>query len=280
MCISMRVWLIIAAFMLAACLLAVPTSVWSSGGGGGGSGSGGGSSGSSVESSSGGSSGSMKSWSRPELELIFKDVSPERKGQMIEAFRGTTITRRQLLEVRQAVFEQSARDAERTAAILGNLMTCLEVMDKAGQVSQAGLSFVPGVGWATSAGLGAARGAADSYRDGKSGSDIAADALMGGAASGIVGKFSPLNADKAFNTARVGMKMARTSASKKVQDKAAEVAARAVARYSGAKVAEAKAEEALGAAMNEAAQVMGVKNEAPAPEYQSISLSAVDWHGP
>lgn len=277
--VSVRRFMVVAACVLVVCLLGSGIALASGSGGGSSSGSSSGSGGSGAYESSGGS-GSMKSWSRQDLELIFKDVQPERRSEMVQAFRGTTITRRQLLQIRQSIFEQSARDAERSAAILGNLLTCLEVMDKAGQISQTGLSFVPGVGWVTSASLGAARGAADSYRDGKSGAEIATNALTGGAAAGLVGKFSPLNADKAFNTARVGVNIARTTASKEVQKKAAKVAAKAVSRYAGAKVAEMETGEALGAAMNEAAQVMGVQNRAPEPDYQTMSLSAVDWQGP
>lgn len=265
-----------AACLMAFSLIMVPTTVWANEGGGGGGGGGGSSA---IDQTSGGTMGgsqSIAAWGQSELENIFKDVDPKRKGALIDAYRGTTITRRQLLLIRQSVFQESAREADRNTAILDTLMKTLQVLDTAGQYSQLGLSFVPGVGWVTSTSLGAARAAADGYRDGKTGSEIAADVLIDGAASAIVGaKFSSLNANGALSMAKRSIKLTRTSVVKGTPQKAAKIAVKALGRYGTIKAAEIKATDALKSVVTDAAQAVGAKNMAVAPSYRITTPSGL-----
>ena len=128
-------------------------------------------------------------------------------------------------------------------------------------------SFVPGVGWVTAASLGAARGAANAYKDGKSGAEIATSAFTSGAASALVGKFSPGNADAAFSTARGAANLARNAASAKVRERAKRVAVKAAGRFAATKAAEYGGEKAVGAAINSAAKNVGVQNRATPRQY-------------
>ena len=143
----------------------------------------------------------------------------------------------------------------------------LEILDKMGEISQTGLSFVPGVGWVTSATLSAARGGANAYRDGLGTKGIVKGVVISATSSAIVGKFSPLNADKAFNTARAGINVARNTVSTQVRNKALTVAAKAMARFGLKKKLEGEVEGQLGKTMEALADYASAPNVAQQPSY-------------
>lgn len=105
------------------------------------------------------------------------------------------------MALRQRILEDLQRAEQMESAIDRGLCATVEGIDELGQKVQFVLAFVPGVGWVTSIGLGAARGGANSYRDGKGTEEIVTNTLAAGAASGIIKKLSPLGADKALKTA-------------------------------------------------------------------------------
>lgn len=206
-------------------------------------------------------------WKPSDLADIFGSLKPSEQDTLITAFTGSTISKRELLTVRQIFLEAESDRLNNQAALWDAMVKTLEILDKTGQYAQDGLSFVPGVGWVTAAALGAARGGADAYRDGKSGTDIVKGIVIGGGASGLVGKFSPLNADKAFTTARAGINLARHAISQKVKAKALKVAAKAAARYGVKKGTEMAAEKGLGATFQAIADRAGATNYAGVPSY-------------
>lgn len=206
-------------------------------------------------------------WKPSELVSIFGTLNPSQQDTLITAFTGSTIEKRDLLTIRQVFLEQNSNAANNEAAMLDACVKTLEVLDKLGEYSQEGLSFVPGVGWVTAAALGAARGGANAYRDGKTPSDIVKGIVIGGGASGLVGKFSPMNADKAFTTARAGINLARNAITKKVRERATVVAVKAVARYGAKKGVDYGAEKAIGKAMEQAANILSAENRASVPDY-------------
>lgn len=237
-------------------LLLAPASVLAYGGGGGGGGG-----------DVGGNSRNIDPWSSNELATIFSSVTPEQKSNLVDAFTGTTITKRDLLTVRQVFLEKNSSDANRDADILDAMVKTLEILDKTGEYTQEVLSFVPGVGWVTAASLGAARGGANAYRDGKSAGEITRAVFINGSASALVGKFSPMNSDTAFNTARAGVNIARNTLSTEVRKRAMKVAAKALGRFGGKKAAEYGAEKGVGAMMEAAADAVSAKNHASVPSY-------------
>ena len=209
----------------------------------------------------------IEAWTPSELADIFHNVSPDQADTLITAFTGSTINKRDLLTIRQVFLENNSNAANREAAILDACVKTLEVMDKVGEYTQEGLSFVPGVGWVTAAALGAARGGANAYRDGLDGKAIVKGIVIGGGASGLVGKFSPVNADTAFTTAKAGINIARNAVSKQVRDKALKIAAKAMGRYGLKKGAEYGTEKGLSKTMESLADYMSAPNMAQQPNY-------------
>lgn len=244
----------VVAFLLALTLLLAPTEASAYGGGGG---------------DVGGPPKDLKidPWKPSELVDIFGNLNPSQQDTLITAFTGSTITKRDLLTIRQVFLEQNSNAANNEAAMLDACVKTLEILDKLGEYSQEGLSFVPGVGWVTAAALGAARGGANAYRDGKAPGDIVKGIVIGGGASGLVGKFSPMNADKAFSTARAGINLARNAITKKVRKRATVVAVKAIARYGAKKGVDYGAEKGIGKAMEQAVNILGAENRASVPDY-------------
>lgn len=206
-------------------------------------------------------------WTRAEVAEIFSGLSPAEHNTMVEAFSGSTISKRDMLTVRQVFLEGYANEARSDAEMLDACVKTLEILDKMGEITQEGLSFVPGVGWVTAATLGAARGGANAYRDGLSRGDIAKGIVIGGGASALVGRFSPTNADKAFNTAKAGINLARNTVSQEVKTRAIGVAARAMERYGIGKAMDYGAEKGLGKAMEKLADYVGAPNMAQQPNF-------------
>ena len=239
---------------LALCLLLTPALAWAYGGGGGGG-------------DVGGSGSNIEPWTPAELSSIFQSTSPSQKNTLVEAFTGSTISKRDLLTIRQVFLEKNSAAANNEAAMLDACVKTLEILDKMGEISQTGLSFVPGVGWVTSATLSAARGGANAYRDGLGTKDIVKGVVIGATSSAMVSKFSPLNADKAFNTARAGINIARNTVSSQVRNKALAVAAKAMARYGLKKKVEGEIEGQLGKSMEALADYVGAPNVAQQPSY-------------
>jgi len=277
------------ACMLAISLLLTPSIVWAYGGGGGSdSGGGGGTIGSS------GSMGGVKSidpWSPAELGSIFHSLTPEQKDTMVETFQGSTINKRDLLTIRQVFLEQNSAAANRDAEVMDALVKTLEVLDLAGQYAEAGLSWVPGVGWVTSGALAGARAGANAYAEGKDASEIAGAALTSGAAAALVGRFSPGNADSAFNNARAGFNIARNATNKYVQKRAAQIAAKRGAQYLGTKYVENTVQTGLtnlgnapaqgaqngpSTAVQEVATRVSAYNQVPANHYSPMEMSPTE----
>jgi len=248
----------VVASLLALTLLLAPTmaSACSGGGGGGGGGA--------FEKMD---VKKIDPWKPSELVDIFGSLNPSQQDTLITAFTGSTIKKRDLLSIRQVFLEQNSTAANNEAAMLDACVKTLEALDKLGEYTQEGLSFVPGVGWVTAATLGAARGGANAYRDGKTPGDIVKGIVIGGGASGLVGKFSPMNADAAFTTARAGINLARNAITKKVRERAQVVAVKAIARYGAKKGADYAAEKGIGKAMEQAASILGAENRASVPDY-------------
>ncbi|WP_319582275.1 hypothetical protein [uncultured Pseudodesulfovibrio sp.] len=247
---GLRSWM---AWGLAMCLLLTPALAWAYGGGGGDVG--------------GSTSKTIEPWTPTKLSSIFKNVSPSEKNTLVKAFTGSTISKRELLTIRQVFLEKDSAAANNEAAMLDACVKTLEVLDKMGELSQTGLSFVPGVGWVTSATLSAARGGANAYRNGLSRSDIAKGVVIGATSSALMSKFSPMNADKAFNTAKAGISLARNTVNSQVRTKAMAIAAKALARYGLKKTAEGEMEAQLGKRMEDLANYLGAPNVAQQPSY-------------
>lgn len=222
----------LAVVMVAALLLLSPGLAWSYGGGGGSGGDGGGGGGGPLGEFMGGGSGGgpvQDPWTPSELNQIFGGLTPNQRSDLVKSFSGSTVDKRSLLEVRQVFNRQNMRSAQNEAKVLDAMVTVLEVLDKSGQLAQDGLSFVPGVGWVTSATLGAARSGADAYKSGASGKEIAIKALSGGAAAGIMGKFS--GADQALRNVRRASGLAVGAMNKTVRSRARTLMAKAATRF-------------------------------------------------
>ncbi|MFH1913324.1 MAG: hypothetical protein ABIK45_03510 [Pseudomonadota bacterium] len=252
---------------LALWLLLTPSLALTSGCGGGGGGGGGGGVDGAVDLFGGSRATNIQPWTADELNVIFEHTSPSQQPSLVAAFTGSTIAKRDLLTIRQVFLEANAVDARHDAALLDSCVKTLEVLDKLGEITQEGLSFVPGVGWVTAASLGAARGGANAYRDGLDHAEIAKGVVFGGTASALVGKFSPANADAAFNTAKAGVNLARNAVSQEVKTRALGLAARAAKRYGLKKGAEYGAEKGIGMAMETLADYVGAPNMAQQPNY-------------
>ncbi|WP_166671399.1 hypothetical protein [Pseudodesulfovibrio indicus] len=243
--------------LLALGLLLTPALAAAYGGGGGGGGA--------FESDT--SKPQMDPWTRAEVAEIFKDLSPAEHNTMVEAFSGSTISKRDLLTVRQVFLEQYSNEAQSEAEMLDACVKTLEILDKMGEISQEGLSFVPGVGWVTSVTLGAARGGANAYRDGLSGADIAKGIVIGGGASALAGQMSAIDANKAFNTAKAGINLARNAVSQQVKTRAVGVVTRAMGRYGIGKAMDYGTEKGLSKAMEKLADYVSAPNMAQQPSF-------------
>ena len=209
----------------------------------------------------------IEPWTPNQLVDIFRGATPSQQDTLITAFTGSTISKRDLLTIRQVFLEHNSAVANNEAAMLDACVKVLEVLDKAGEYTQEGLSFVPGVGWVTAAALGAARGGANAYRDGLGGKEIAQGIVIGGGASALVGRFSPMNADTAFTTARAGINLARNALTQEVRNRAVKVAGRAVARYGIKKTIDYTSEKGLGMLMQEIADRASAPNMAQQPNF-------------
>lgn len=206
-------------------------------------------------------------WTSTDLEGLFESTTPEDRAQLVRVFTGTTISKRELISVRQIFLTRRSEQLARRASFIDFLTKTVEALDTAGQWAQTGLTFVPGVGWVTSAGLSAARAGADAYKGGKSGTEIVQDMVVNGAASAVVGKFSPLNADKSFSTARAGINLARGTTSTAIRNRAAKVAVKGLGRFTGKKLSESYTEKGISAALGEVSNFMGAQNNATPPSY-------------
>lgn len=127
-----------------------------------------------------------------------------------------------------------------------NVERTLKTADKAGQVSQFGLSFVPGVGTATGITLDATRGFADTYKQnmesGKSQSEAITQGLKSGGATGLLSAFlnkfgagEVTNADKHFKNAGRYAKVAQYGKSGAMRGVAGTKATTAFTKGLGAK---------------------------------------------
>ena len=239
--------------------LSVSTTVFAYGGGGGDAGGGG-----EIETST-----TVTPLSDEQVREIFSSLDAETRESLSNAYSGTDKTARELMAIRQAVLEGDMTSANTAASVMHALTVTAECLDKAGQWSQFALSFVPGVGWVTSGTLDVARAGANAYRDGKNAREILTDATIAGVASVTVNRFSPLDADKTFNSARAAFNIARTG-SKKAQTTALKLATKNAVKYGGKKGSEYFAGAALSSALNNATKQ--APNQVAPPTYINSSL--------
>lgn len=247
--------------LLALSLLLTPALASAYGGGGGGGGDVGGGVGGGTTTTN------IEPWTQAELQAIFSTTSAQQRSTLVQAFAGSTISRRDLLNIRQVFLNQNADAANNEAAMLNACVKTLEILDAMGELTQDGLAFVPGVGWVTSAALSGARAGAEGYRDGLSTGDIVKGVVISTTSSALVSKFSPLDADRAFQTARAGINVARNALTEQIKSRALGIVQRNITRYGIKKYVEGEAETALGQGMEALADYMGAPNTAQQPEY-------------
>jgi len=195
---------------------------------------------------------------------IFSVLDAKSRAEMLKIFSGSDYTSIELMRIRQTLLEQQMSSAHTGKSIMDGLTVTVEFLDKAGQWSQFGLSFVPGVGWVTSGLLDTARGGADAYRDGKSAEEILKEATIAGLSSVTINKLSPLGADKSFNNAKSAYNIA-TKGSGKQTGKAVKIFIKNVGSYGTKKEAERRTGDALKNALNNAGNQ--APNRSPAPVY-------------
>ncbi len=244
-----------------------PIPAWSHGGGGGGGG-GGGSGGSGDGGLFGGGGGKnpvSDPWTPAELNQIFSGLTPSQRSDLVRDFSGSTVTKRDLMEVRQVFNVQNSDRAGSRADMINAMVKTLEVLDRAGQLSQDGLAFVPGVGMVTSTLLGGARSGADAYKSGASTKDIAVKTLSGGVASAIMSKFS--QADKALRNVRRASGLAVSAMNRSIKNRARAMIAKAAALFAGKKARDMAAEKGIAAGLNAIANKKACRNRVSVPSY-------------
>lgn len=253
-------------------LALMPLTTWAHSGGGGGGGGGGGSDssgGGSIFGGSGGGGPVDTPWSPSQLTKIFSGLTPTQRSSLIQSFSGSTVTKRQLLDVRQIFNVRNSNSANRDAAILDGMVRTLEVLDKAGQLSQDALAFVPGIGFTTSTLLGGARSGANAYRDGKNTKEVLVKTLSGGIAAAIMSKLS--KADQALRNVRRASSLAVSAMSKSIKARARALIAKAAAKFLAKKARDVAIEKALGenveAALNAVVEAKAARNRVSIPAY-------------
>ena len=244
-------------------LLSVNTTVFAYGGGGGGGGDAGG--GGEIATST-----TVTPLTDEQIRKIFSLLDAKSRETLSNVFSGTDKTARELMAIRQAILEREMASANAEASVMHALTVTVECLDKAGQWSQFALSFVPGVGWVTTASLDAARAGADAYRDGKDMKEILTDATIAGVTSVTINKLSPLDADKTFNSAKAAFNIATTTGSKQAQTTALKLLAKNLIKFEAKKGAEYHAGSALSSALHSATKQ--APNQVAPPTYINSSL--------
>lgn len=177
--------LYLAAFTVLCSLLVLcsPHLLWAYGGGGGGGGGAGGGDGSA------GQAGAIQPLTSQQIENIFGRVGkgPGLSSQAVETaiktFQGKKVDPKLLLRIRQRMLEIEKRDAHFWSSFWGGAVVVVETTDTVGGWSQFALSFVPGVGWVTNAGLSLARSGANAYKKGGDAGQIAKAMTVDGVTS-------------------------------------------------------------------------------------------------
>ncbi len=207
--------------------------------------------------------------SQEEIERIFSALDEETRERLTEALAGTDLTPRELMTIRQGFLERDMESAQMEAALIHGLTVTVEGLDEAGQWSQLGLAFVPGVGWVTSGLIDTARGGANAYRDGKDVNEILSSAAIAGVSSVTINKLSPLGADESFNSARAALNMLKSGSGKNT-GKLVKVFIKGGVKFVGKKETERRAGDAMSAAL--ASSTKQAPNRAPAPDYINSEL--------
>ena len=208
----------------------------------------------------------LKSWTPDDLSKLFHGLQPDDEKEMTEMFTGAKVNKATLLKFRQEFLERDMRVAGNQASALNAIVIVLEVTDYVGNKSQQALGFVPGVGWVTSAGLGAARSAADAYKGGGDAKEIAKQFFTGGVTNGLIGKFS--NADKAYNSAKAGYKLATTAMTGEAVTGGTKVMLKGITRYGLKKYGEYEGQAALQNGLNDFVDNLNnVPSETPPTDY-------------
>lgn len=204
-----------------------------------------------------------------EIKRIFSLLDAKSRETMTNVFSGSNRTARELMRIRQAILEGDMKRANAEASLINGLTVTVEFLDQAGQWSQFGLSFVPGVGWVTAGVLDTARGGVNAYRDGKSASEILKDATIAGVSSVTINKLSPLGADKTYNGAKTAWNII-TKGSGKHTGKAVKIFIKNGVKFLGKKEIERRAGNVLSAGLNNSTKQ--APNRAPMPTYINSSL--------
>jgi len=221
------------------------------------------------ENKDGGSSTQITKLSDKEVKKIFDLIGGKEGKDLSNLFSGTDLTQRELMEIRQAILEGNMDQANFNADLISGLTLTVECLDAAGQVSQLGLSFVPGVGWVAAGLLDGARDGADAYRDGKSASEILSAATIGAATSVAINKLSPLNADKTFKGAKRAWSMATKKGGKRTAQ-ASWAFIKNVAKYTAKKETERRAGNTIKGALNNASKK--TPNRVSRPSYTTNNM--------
>ena len=163
-------------------VLSPPPLLWAYGGGGGGGGAGGG-------DGSAGQAGAIQPLTRQQIENIFGRIgkgpglSSQEVETMVNVFQGKKIDPKGLYRIRQRMLEVEKSSTHFWSGFWGGLVVIAETTDTVGSYSQFVLSFVPGVGWTTNAGLSLARSGANVYKKGGDSAQIAKAMTVDGVTS-------------------------------------------------------------------------------------------------
>jgi hypothetical protein len=138
---------------------------------------------------------------------------------MVKTFEGKAVDPKILYRIRQQMLEIEQRSANFWSGVWGGAVVLAETADTLGSYSQFVLTFVPGVGWATNAGLSLARSGADAYKKGGDAGQIAQAMTVNGVTS-IVMKGSPLGnkGGNALSRASRALGASKTVVSKTVKN--------------------------------------------------------------
>lgn len=213
-----RFRLLIVTALCALFLLSLPHHLLAYGGGGGGGGGAGGGDGSA------GSSATLQPLTSQQITNIFgrvgkgQGLSSQTVENMVNIFKGKKIDPKQLYRIRQRMLEIEKSKANFWSGVWGGAVVIAETTDTVGKYTQFVLTFVPGVGWATNAGLSLARSGAEEYQKGGDAGQIAKAMTVDGVTS-IIMKGSPLGnkGSNALKRAGQTFKASKTVVSKTVK---------------------------------------------------------------
>lgn len=218
---------LIAVTFLCAMVVMFPSNLlwaYGGGGGGGGGGAGGGGGGAGGGDGASGQSGALQPLSRQQIENIFgkigknPGVSSQTVETLVKALKGKKADLKTLLRLRQRILEIEQKEANFWSGVAGVAVVLVETTDKVGSWTQFALTFVPGVGWATNAGLSVARSGAEAYQKGGDAGQIAKAMTVDGVTQ-VIMKGSPVGnkSSQYMSRGARGLQSAKGQVSKTLQ---------------------------------------------------------------